>query len=572
MDYTIENVAPSTETSPLSSLIPPLHSSPLPPPNSTLPQSPLNKEPLCNAVINRQILQPIPPSKRTAPTVADSDITSHTNDEENYDSHLPHNFAAILAARKRQEKALNTRLMICTSFISGIESTVANFQDGDEKAMANELQTYLDAAISEFAAVDITPPLPKYKPNSKTGNGTGKSHANLPKKPVLIATPLRIPITQVENGTITSKSSKNPLPNKPQNTEKPWSTVVRNGHYKSRSTVTPDKQSGSTVKPATQTAQSIFKPLSKENSSKKETSSNTQDQRLFIRLTSNHEWRKLSPAGVREVIVKLLSISPASIGTIKPVRSGFALTPRDNTTRQELLRAGIRLVSSDAKLEAATNWIPVMVPTVPVSIQTVDGRVEITKEILADEIERVSSVRPATLKLYGRNLPNAPHRTWMAYFSKAPRPGFRVFDESGRMRKFKTQQRLDFCKRCNGHHSPKNCSRAPSCGNCGSTMHPEDLCMALTKCKNCGGPHRSDSHKCLARPTRSGLPTKEQLKIFRQAGDREFQAVARAKAAEERAAAVEETIELTSSQPELMPNSTSQASSVDIPTEDAMRL
>ena len=181
MDYIIENVAPSTETSPLSSLIPPLHSSPLPPPNSTLPQSPLNKEPLCNAVINRQILQPIPPSKRTAPTVADSDVTSHNNDEENYDSHLPHNFAAIFAARKRQEKALNTRLMICTSFISGIESTVANFQNGDGKAMANELQTYLNAAISEFAAVDITPPLPKYKPTVKQGTVLANLMRTYPK-------------------------------------------------------------------------------------------------------------------------------------------------------------------------------------------------------------------------------------------------------------------------------------------------------------------------------------------------------------------------------------------------------
>ena len=92
------------------------------------------------------------------------------------------------------------------------------------------------------------------------------------------------------------------------------------------------------------------------------------------------------------------------------------------------------------------------------------------------------------------------------------------------------------------------------------------------KCRNCGGPHRSDSLRCLAQPTRAGAPTKEQLRTFRQAGEREFHAVARAKAAEGKAAAVEVNIELTSSQPDVLPNSTSQASSVDTPAGDAMRL
>ncbi|KHJ30786.1 putative eka-like protein [Erysiphe necator] len=148
-------------------------------------------------------------------------------------------------------------------------------------------------------------------------------------------------------------------------------------------------------------------------------------------------------------------------------------------------------------------------------------------------------MRPAHLKLYGRNKAEAPHRTWMAFFSKAPSSSFKVFDESGVARKFKKQQPLDFCKRCNGHHPTRNCSRAPSCGNCGSTNHPEEICMAVTKCRNCGGPHRSDSRRCLARPTRSGAPTKEQLKTYRQAGERELQALLRAKATEESAATAE---------------------------------
>ncbi|POS85268.1 hypothetical protein EPUL_004098 [Erysiphe pulchra] len=93
--------------------------------------------------------------------------------------------------------------------------------------------------------------------------------------------------------------------------------------------------------------------------------------------------------------------------------------------------------------------------------------------MLADEIERLSSLRPSFVKLYGHNNPAAPYRTWMALFVKPPRPGFRVFDESGLVMLHKIKKSLKFCKRCNVHHSSKNCSRAPSFGNCGSTMHTE---------------------------------------------------------------------------------------------------
>ncbi|KAI1005700.1 hypothetical protein K3495_g2517 [Podosphaera aphanis] len=71
-------------------------------------------------------------------------------------------------------------------------------------------------------------------------------------------------------------------------------------------------------------------------------------------------------------------------------------------------------------------------------------------------------------------------------------------------------------------------------------MHCQESCRAPTKYRNCGGPHRSDSHKYLVRPTRAGPPSKEQLKVYRQAGEREYLAFARARSAEERATAVAE--------------------------------
>ncbi|KHJ35092.1 putative eka-like protein [Erysiphe necator] len=226
--------------------------------------------------------------------------------------------------------------------------------------------------------------------------------------------------------------------------------------------------------------------------------------------------------------------------TIKPVRTGFALSPYSSEAQEALLQTSSRLLNTGAKIEPASNWIPLLVPTVPKYISTLEGQIEVNKEMLANEIERVTSIRPTSVRLYGSSNQAAPHRTWMAFFTKAPRSGFRVFDESGKVTFFKKQKAIDFCKRCNGYHPSRNCSRALSCGNCGSVMHTENDCKALTKCKNCGGPHRSDSHKCLARPTRSGGPTKEQLKTFRTVGEREYQAVARAKAAEQKALASED--------------------------------
>ena len=59
--------------------------------------------------------------------------------------------------------------------------------------------------------------------------------------------------------------------------------------------------------------------------------------------------------------------------------------------------------------------------------------------------------------------------------------------------------------------------------------------MALTKCRNRGGPHRSDSRDCQARPRKSGPVTKEQLAWVRQIQQGKFPEVTRARAAAKRA-------------------------------------
>ncbi|KHJ34843.1 putative eka-like protein [Erysiphe necator] len=258
-------------------------------------------------------------------------------------------------------------------------------------------------AIANFAAVENSPAppqIPSHTRSNKSG-GYGSANGKNGLKKVAIATP-RAPMgVAAKIGKIYEAPS---LPKIPKMTENTWATVTINGQKKAR--VTPSTKTQAAPAGTKKDKSGIRSPPNKDPS----------DKRLFVRLPVDHEWRKLSPAGIREVIVKKLSISPTLIGKIKPVHSGFALSPCSSEARENILKAGNGLFLTGAKLEPATNWVPILVPTVPATIFMEHGKVEITKSMLSDEIERVCSIRPSHLKLYGRNKPEAPHRTWMAYF------------------------------------------------------------------------------------------------------------------------------------------------------------
>ncbi|KHJ33976.1 putative eka-like protein [Erysiphe necator] len=520
MDISQESPAPSTESSNQPAPIPPIPSIPNTPSNFTLPSPPLNLQPPTKTTSGGQILKPAAPFKRP---VTERPSLNNSNQPNIGNAFLPKELAEIVATRQRRERAWHARLMICTTTMSNIESTLVNFKDDVEKEEVEAFKAYLRLAIANFAAVDTSPNPPKVPTHSrptKCSNYGLRKDKNILKN-VAIATP-QIMKSVASTGGNTQEVHK--LPKNPKINQNTWATIARNGQKKARVILSNKKQVAS---------------VSQSMIIKEKSQTTSIDKRLFARISKEHEWLKLSPAGLREVIVKKLSISQSLIGKIKPVHSGFALSPCNNEAREAILTAGNGLFMTGAKLEQATNWTPVIIPTVPTSIRKEHGKAQVSSSMLTEEVERVCSIRPTHVKLYGRNKTEAPHRTWMAYFSKSPRAGFRVFDESGIARQFKKQKLLDFCTRCNGHHPEKNCSRAPSCGNCGSTNHSEEVCMATTKCRNCGGPHRSDSRRCLVRPTRSGAPTKEQMKTYRQAGERKYQAILRSKAAEESAAPVD---------------------------------
>ncbi|KHJ35103.1 putative eka-like protein [Erysiphe necator] len=397
--------APSTETSSQLPPIPPIHCIPDSPPPTASPSPPSLPQP-DNTLEGRKILKPTIPSKRTIPDRI-SPIGSKNTDIEN--AFLPKELAEIIATRQRHERAWHARILICTTVISCIDSGLAIFEDEVEKEEVSALKAYLGLAIAKFAAIDSspTPPhIPSHTPPRKANSyGLGKDK-NVVKN-VVVATS-RIMKSATFNVVKEKEAPK--LPKIPQIGEKTWATVARNGHKKTRVTLRNTPQVAPVIRATQQ--------LSNKDKSPAKTLS---DKRLFVRLPQDHEWRKLSPAGIREIIVQKLAISPSLFGKIKPVNSGFALSPCSTEARETILNAGNGLFLTGAKLEPATNWIPMIIPTIPSTIRKVQGEIEVSNSMLIDEVERVCSVRPAHVKLYGGNKTEAPHRTWMAYFSKAPR-------------------------------------------------------------------------------------------------------------------------------------------------------
>ncbi|KHJ33245.1 putative eka-like protein [Erysiphe necator] len=257
------------------------------------------------------------------------------------------------------------------------------------------------------------------------------------------------------------------------------------------------------------------------------------DMRLFLRISKDHDWRLLAPCGVREVLFIHLKCSPFDITNIKWTPSGFALTSKDEETRQKLLNNNEGLALQNAKLEPASDLIIYRIATVLVALRTPNGTVIVEETNLAVEITRVTNGIPRMVRQHGKTRAGAPYRSWLAHFARdqAPRPGFLLFDESGIAVIFNPRQPTQQCKRCFGFHVTLSYSLEHLPAKIAHLQCISSHCKAPTKCRNCGGSHRSDSRYCLARPSRSGPATKDQLKTIKHLSQRQYHAEARAKAA-----------------------------------------
>lgn len=151
------------------------------------------------------------------------------------------------------------------------------------------------------------------------------------------------------------KPAARPLPTNPMVSETSWTAVVRNGPKKARTTMTSTARSAPTAQPNKPRARPASKIGDNWDTNVKGQSDRSLDIKLFLRLPVDHEWRKLSPAGIRDIIVRKLSISPTLIGLIKIAHSGFALSHCTHEGRVSLLQTAPCFSASNAKLEPALN-------------------------------------------------------------------------------------------------------------------------------------------------------------------------------------------------------------------------
>ncbi|POS83048.1 hypothetical protein EPUL_004366, partial [Erysiphe pulchra] len=109
-------------------------------------------------MVGRKILKPTIPFKRTIPDKSPQNGGKNTVIDIAF---LPKELAEVIATRQRRERAGHARILICTTFISCIDSTLASFEDEIEKEEVSAFKAYLGLAITKFAAADSSPTPPQ---------------------------------------------------------------------------------------------------------------------------------------------------------------------------------------------------------------------------------------------------------------------------------------------------------------------------------------------------------------------------------------------------------------------------
>ncbi|POS88381.1 hypothetical protein EPUL_000930 [Erysiphe pulchra] len=173
--------------------------------------------------------------------------------------------------------------------------------DEIEKEEAVALKAYVRLAIANFAADDsaLAPPrIPSQLQTTKANGYGSRKDKDIEKKS------RRNSSNSKERSLKALSLPKIPSTNEK---EKTWATVARHDQKKARVTPTTKTQAA----PMSKLTQLM--PV-REKSTLKDPS----EKRLFFRIPKDHQWYKLSPAGIREVIVQELYILPSPIGRIRP--------------------------------------------------------------------------------------------------------------------------------------------------------------------------------------------------------------------------------------------------------------
>lgn len=254
------------------------------------------------------------------------------------------------------------------------------------------------------------------------------------------------------------------------------------------------------------------------------------DDRIFIRVPPDHDWRKMTAIGAKQELISFLKLKSEEITYFQEVRSGFALRAKDQNTKTKIIALKSTAEGNNLKIEEACSWKVFLLRGVSKTYTDMNGT-HSTDALIPEE---------ARVRAGAKEQPVAVHKApfgesldtccYFLSFKEDVKPGFKLFNNSYPAEARIQKPRITQCHRCLGFHNPRNCTRTERCPKCGkpSDKHKDTTanCPSPPQCANCNGPHKADSPKCPARPAiRDGEKvhaTKDQLKAIRELGQKEY--------------------------------------------------
>lgn len=150
--------------------------------------------------------------------------------------------------------------------------------------------------------------------------------------------------------------------------------------------------------------------------------------------------------------------------------------------------------------------------------------INITDNIITDEVEAQTRVRPIKCIISKSTSNTDIKTTWLVSCIKEITKPFRLFAHSMNSKPSRRDPKIIQCESCLRFHGKGYRCDKKTCPNCARPMHEGPCEKPILKCVNCSGPHAATFAKCPARPKiANGVvrkPTSEQLRIIRTAGEK----------------------------------------------------
>jgi hypothetical protein len=267
-----------------------------------------------------------------------------------------------------------------------------------------------------------------------------------------------------------------------------------------------------------------------QNKNKTASGDQKPDDRIFIRVPPDHDWRKMTAIGARQELISFMKLNSEDITYFQEVRSGFALRARNQETKTKIMALQPDAENIKLNIEEACTWKSFLIRGVSKTYRDMSGTHPTDALIPMEARDRAGAKAlpvACTKAPFGETLDTC---CYFVSFQEDVKSGFKLFNSSAPAELRVQKPRIIQCNRCLGFHNPRNCTRTERCLKCGqpTDKHKETTanCPSPPQCANCNGPHKADSLKCPARPViKDGEKvhaTKNQLKAIRELGQQEY--------------------------------------------------